>query len=135
MRRTLCQRSGQCQWMQLGFESTKFLIKLLLISYKWINHSFVRRTWSGETGRARMRRRHWIAPYAKRNFQLATRFFDSKVLLNLFGFHLLCFSCSCQDVTPSTLRTSTASWPGSQRQSSSPHLISSIVSCHHPRDP
>ena len=38
MMRKLFQRSGQCQWMQLGFESTKFLVKLLLISYNWINH-------------------------------------------------------------------------------------------------
>ena len=41
MMRKLCQRSGQCPWRQLGFESTKFLIKSLLISYKWINHPFV----------------------------------------------------------------------------------------------
>ena len=41
MRRKLCQRLGQCHQRLLGFESTKFLIKLLLISLKWINHSFV----------------------------------------------------------------------------------------------
>ena len=41
MRRKLCQRSGQCPWRPSGFESTKLLIKSLLISYKWINDSFV----------------------------------------------------------------------------------------------
>ena len=97
-----------------------------------LDKSLICRTFNGATGRARMRKRHWSAPSARRNFAPATRFFNLKVLL---GFHLLCFSCSCQDVTPSTLRTPSASWPGSQRQSSSPHLISSIVSCHHPRDP